>query len=97
MIPFASRFLAFLSKLAVICNLCFMASLYFMFVPNNHLPAALMSFIAVMGLAMAPVVSILFGGCYIYTKTKKLNNPLPPWQTISNLLMLLMQIIYIIV
>jgi len=95
--PFVSRFIAFLSKLAVICNLCFIASLYFMFVPNNHLPEALMSFVAVMGLAMAPVVSLLFGGCFIYIGIKKLNNPLPQWQTISNLLMLIMQIIYIIV
>jgi hypothetical protein len=68
-----------------------------MFVPNNHLPAVLMSFVAVMGLAMAPIVSILFGGCFIYLLLHKQNNLLPLWQTIANLLMLLFQIIYILV
>ena len=95
-----SRFkpiLAFLSKLAIICNLCFIFSLMVMLVPNINFPVAFSNFVAVLGLEMAPVVSILFGVGLLFIWFKKQVIELPNWQTIINLLMLLFQLIFIIV
>ena len=95
-----SRFkpiLAFLSKLAIICNLCFIFSLMVMLVPNINFPVAFSNFVAVLGLEMAPVVSILFGVGLLFIWFKKQVIELPNWQTIINLLMLLFQLVFIIV
>ena len=95
-----SRFnpiLAFLSKLAIICNLCFVFSLMVMLVPNINFPVAFSNFVAVLGLEMAPVVSVLFGVALLFMWGKKLAIELPHWQTITNLLMLLFQLVFIIV
>ena len=95
-----SRFntiLAFLSKLAIICNLCFVFSLMVMLVPNINFPVAFSNFVAVLGLEMAPVVSVLFGVALLFMWGKKLAIELPNWQTIINLLMLLFQLVFIFV
>lgn len=89
-------FLAFLSKLAIICNGCFVFSLIVMFVPMITFPAALSNFVAVLGLEMAPVVSILLGMACLFFWVKKHTIPLPRWQTFVNLFMLLFQLIFII-
>lgn len=95
-----SRFnpiLAFLSKLAIICNVCFVISLMIMLVPKINFPVAFSNFVAVLGLEMAPVVSILFGVGLLFIWFKKQVIELPNWQTITNLLLLLFQLIFIIV
>lgn len=95
-----SRFnpiIAFLSKLAIICNLCFVFSLMVMFVPKINYPVAFSNFVAVLGLEMAPVVSVLFGIALLFMRGKKQVIELPHWQTITNLLMLLLQLVFIIV
>ena len=95
-----SRFkpiLAFLSKLAIICNLCFVFSLMVMLVPNINFPVAFSNFVAVLGLEMAPVVSVLFGVALLFMWGRKQVIDLPHWQTITNLLMLLFQLIFIFV
>jgi len=95
-----SRFntiLAFLSKLAIICNLCFVFSLMVMLVPNINFPVAFSNFVAVLGLEMAPVVSVLFGVALLFMWGKKQAIELPNWQTITNLLMLLFQLVFIFV
>ena len=95
-----SRFntiLAFLSKLAIICNGCFVFSLMVMFVPKINYPVPLSNFAAVVGLEMAPVVSVLFGLAILFMWIKKQAIELPQWQTITNLLMLLFQLVFVIV
>ena len=95
-----SRFkpiLAFLSKLAIICNLCFVFSLMVMLVPNINFPVAFSNFVAVLGLEMAPVVSVLFGVALLFMWGRKQVIDLPHWQTITNLLMLLFQLVFVIV
>ena len=95
-----SRFkpiLAFLSKLAIICNGCFVFSLMVMFVPKINYPVSVSNFAAVLGLEMAPAVSILFGVSLLFMWFKKQAIELPNWQTITNLLMLLLQLVFIIV
>jgi len=95
-----SRFntiLAFLSKLAIICNLCFVFSLMVMLVPNINFPVAFSNFVAVLGLEMAPVVSVLFGVALLFMWGRKQVIDLPHWQKITNLLMLLFQLVFVIV
>jgi len=95
-----SRFntiLAFLSKLAIICNLCFVFSLMVMLVPNINFPVAFSNFVAVLGLEMAPVVSVLFGVALLFMWGRKQVIDLPHWQTITNLLMLLFQLVFVII
>jgi len=48
-------------------------------------------------LEMAPVVSVLFGIALLVMWGKKQAIELPNWQTITNLLMLLFQLVFIIV
>ena len=94
-----SRFnpiLAFLSKLAILCNVCFVFSLMVMFLPQINSPIAFSNFVAVLGLEMAPVVSILFGVALFFRWVKKYAVVLPKWQTITNLMMLLFQLVFII-
>ena len=95
-----SRFnpiLAFLSKLAIICNACFVFSMMVMFVPKINYPIPVSNFAAVLGLEMAPVVSVLFGVALVFMWGKKQAIEFPKWQTITNLLMLLFQLIFIFV
>jgi hypothetical protein len=68
-----------------------------MFVPKINYPVALSNFAAVLGLEMAPVVSVLFGIAILVMWGKKQAIELPNWQTITNLLMLLFQLVFIIV
>jgi len=68
-----------------------------MLVPNINFPVAFSNFVAVLGLEMAPVVSVLFGLAILFMWIKKQAIELPQWQTITNLLMLLFQLVFIIV
>jgi hypothetical protein len=68
-----------------------------MFVPKINYPVTLSNFAAVLGLEMAPVVSVLFGIALLVMWGKKQAIELPNWQTITNLLMLLFQLVFIIV
>ena len=68
-----------------------------MFVPKINYPVALSNFAAVLGLEMAPAVSVLFGIALLVMWGKKQAIELPNWQTITNLLMLLFQLVFIFV
>jgi hypothetical protein len=68
-----------------------------MFVPKINFPVAFSNFVAVLGLEMAPVVSVLFGILLLFMWGKKQVIELSNWQTITNLLMLLFQLVFIIV
>ena len=68
-----------------------------MFVPKINYPVSVSNFAAVLGLEMAPVVSVLFGVSLLFMWFKKQAIELPNWQTITNLLMLLFQLVFIIV
>ena len=95
-----SRFntiLAFFYKLAIICNLCFVFSLMVMLVPNINFPVAFSNFVAVLGLEMAPVVSVFFGVALLFMWGRKQVIELPNWQRITNLFMLLFQLVFFIV
>jgi hypothetical protein len=90
---FKHSVLAFLARLAIICNVFFILSLMIMLLKWFKLPAFLANFIAVLGLEMSPVANISFGIWFLGMKLTKQPIHIVKWQTILIVLMLLLQII----
>jgi hypothetical protein len=88
---------AFISKLAVICNAFYLFTTAFLFLSWLKIPADVANFMAVLGLEMAPFVNLVFVIWFIINLLIKKQMDLPKWQTIINLLMLLLQIILLII
>jgi hypothetical protein len=88
---------AFTAKLAVICNAFYLLTTAFLFFSWLKIPAGMANFMAVLGLEMAPFVNLLFAIWFILNLIRKKQLDLPKWQTIINLLMLLLQIILLII
>jgi hypothetical protein len=86
-------YVPFISRLAVLCNICFLIDLAIMYIPGWHLPNFLGNFFGVMGLEMAPFVNIVLGVLMIVVVIKKIEINLRNWQTFFNLGMLLIQLI----
>jgi hypothetical protein len=90
---FNKSFFAFIARLAIICNVFFILSLMIMLLKWFKLPDFLANFIAVLGLEMAPVANICFVIWLVGLKVTKTAIEIPKWQTISIVLMLLVQIL----
>ena len=90
---FKNSVLAFLARLAIICNVFFILSLMIMLLKWFKLPAFLANFIAVLGLEMSPVANISFGIWILGMKFTRQSVNIPNWQTIVIVFMLLLQII----
>jgi hypothetical protein len=90
---FTHGFLAFISRLAIICNVFFILSLMIMLFKWFKLPDFLANFIAVLGLEMSPVANIAFLIWFAGVKWTRKVNFIPHWQTIVILIMLLLQLI----
>jgi hypothetical protein len=88
---------AFISKLAVICNAFYLFTTAFLFLSWLKIPADIANFMAVLGLEMAPFVNLVFVIWFIINLLRKKQMDLPKWQTIINLLMLLLQITLLII
>jgi len=88
---------AFISKLAIICNAFYLFTTAFLFLSWLKIPADVANFMAVLGLEMAPFVNLLFVIWLIIHLVIKKTIDLPKWQTIINILMLLLQITLLII
>ena len=88
---------AFTAKLAIICNAFYLFTTAFLFLSWLKIPADIANFMAVLGLEMAPFVNLLFVIWLIINLIRKKSIDLPNWQTIINILMLLLQIILLII
>ena len=88
---------AFISKLAIICNAFYLFTTAFLFLSWLKIPKDLANFMAVLGLEMAPFVNLVFVIWFIINLLRKKQIDLPKWQTISNFLMLLLQITLLII
>ena len=88
---------AFISKLAIICNAFYLFTTAFLFLSWLKIPADVANFMAVLGLEMAPFVNLLFVIWFIIHLIRKKSIDLPKWQTIINILMLLLQITLLII
>ena len=93
----SSTSLAFTAKLAIICNAFYLFTTAFLFLSWLKIPADVANFMAVLGLEMAPFVNLLFVIWLIINLIRKKSIDLPNWQTIINILMLLLQIILLII
>ena len=88
---------AFTAKLAIICNAFYLFTTAFLFLSWLKIPADVANFMAVLGLEMAPFVNLIFVIWFIINLIRKKSIDLPNWQTIINILMLLLQIILLII
>jgi len=88
---------AFISKLAIICNAFYLFTTAFLFLSWLKIPKDVANFMAVLGLEMAPFVNLVFVIWFIINLLRKKQINLPKWQTIINLLMLLLQITLLII
>lgn len=85
--------LAFIGRLAIICNFFTLISLSIMFVKWVHFPDILASYIIGLGIVMGPIVNISYLIYWFIFKLFKQENKIPQWQTIVIVLMLLVQIL----
>jgi membrane protein DedA with SNARE-associated domain len=88
---------AFISMLAIICNAFYLFTTAFLFLSWLKIPKEVANFMAVLGLEMAPFVNLVFVIWFIINLLRKKQMDLPKWQTIINLLMLLLQITLLII
>lgn len=89
--------LAFIARLAVICNVFYLLTTAFLFFSWLKIPHTIANFMAVLGLEMAPFVNLIFTIAFLINLMSKKVVQLPIWQTIFNLLMLLVQIILLFI
>jgi hypothetical protein len=85
-------YVPFLSRLAVLCNICFLIDMAIMYIPGWHMPNFLANFFGVLGLEMAPFVNLLLGMLFLIVLSKKIDLDLRKWQTFFNMSMLLIQL-----
>ncbi len=83
---------AFIARLAVICNAFYLLTTAFLFFSWLKIPHDIANFMAVLGLEMAPFVNLIFVIGFVINVFIKKAVTIPLWQTIFNLLMLLVQI-----
>jgi len=86
-------YVPFLSRLAVLCNICFMIDMAIMYIPGWTMPNFLANFFGVLGLEMAPFINLILGVLMIIVIVKKIEINLRKWQTFFNMGMLLIQLI----
>ncbi len=89
------RWLLFLSRLAFICGIFFLLTVSLQinnWSQNEAITQTIIFIVYVLGLLVVPVVNI----CYLVVLViKKTLNPVPLWLSLSNLLFLFLQFIYI--
>jgi len=92
------RWLSFLSKLALVCNLFFLLTILLHF--NRFLEdQAIVSTIVIIGYALAvfiftPLVNMIYFSFIVLRK--KLFNIVPKWLVFTNFIFLVLQILYVI-
>ena len=92
------RLIAFLSKVALVCNFFFLVTValhFYNFIGED----SMVSIIVIIGYALAvfvftPLVNIIY--LTVLTLRKKLFDVVPKWIVITNFIFLILQIIYII-
>ncbi|WP_276501751.1 hypothetical protein [Terrimonas pollutisoli] len=87
--------LLFLSRLAFICGLCFLASLAFLVRREGNTEVVSSTIITigfVMGLLIVPATLV----CYLIVLVRKKQIPVPLWLIIANIVFLFILMLYII-
>lgn len=86
-------YVPFLSRLAVLCNICFLIDMAIMYIPGWSMPNYIANFLGVLGLEMAPFVNLIVGIMILIVIYKKIDLHLLKWPTFFNMFMLLIQLI----
>jgi hypothetical protein len=88
----------FFSRVALICNCCFLAAMIIQRIPNPP-EGEFISVIIVLGYPVAVFVNIAINVCYacmmFFTKIGK--NISPPWLIIINFLFLVLQLVFLLI
>jgi hypothetical protein len=90
------RWLLFLARVAFICNLFFIACVYFRY-SGTIVNQSLQSFIVVVGWLLAPIITVITN-VTLFTLVLLKKNPqaaIPPWLIVFNLIMQVIQLIII--
>jgi hypothetical protein len=85
--------LAFIGRLAIICNFFTILSLLIMFVKWVHFPNFLASYVIGLGIVMGPIANISYLIYSIGFKLLKQAIVIPKWQTLFIVFMLMVQIL----
>ncbi|MFL5772984.1 MAG: hypothetical protein ACJ75F_07500 [Flavisolibacter sp.] len=91
------RFILFLSRIAFICNICFLFAFSLQltnWIHNEQLSSTLVVAGYVMGFVINPLVIIIYLLTFLISR-KKLNT-LPSWLITANILFFVIQILYIL-
>ncbi len=89
---FSNTFLAFIGRLAIICNVFTVVSLLFMFFKWFKLPGIVASYSIELGFVIGPIVNICFLLWLAGMKLIKQKALTPQWQTIVIVFMLIVQL-----
>jgi hypothetical protein len=84
--------LAFMARLTVLYNAFYILTTAFLYFSRHEISNNLTNFIAVLGLEIAPFLNLLFAIWFLINLVAKKSSTIPKWQTIFNLLMLLLQV-----
>jgi hypothetical protein len=89
--------LLFLSRVALLCNICFVATLAMHYVPALS-QGAISSTVIILGTVMAIVINALMNFLYLVIAVSgaRLQNLVPVWLIIVNFLFLILQAILLI-
>lgn len=88
------RALLFLARVALICNIFFLACLYLRHVGNIATPQGLNGFLIIVGWVMSPALNLVVNVWRANLLVLRKPSPIPKWLAIINFLFLLFQIIY---
>lgn len=92
---FNNSFLAFIGRLAIICNVFTVISVLFMLFKWFKLPTVLASYSIGLGFVMGPIANIVFLLWLAGLKLTKQIAITPQWQTIVIVFMLLVQLLVV--
>lgn len=85
--------LLFLARLALICNVFFLACLVFQRVPDPHLPQAVVGVMAILGIVLAFFINLAFIIAYLVNVLRKRQVPVAPWLVITNIVFFIAQVL----
>ncbi|MEO8173715.1 MAG: hypothetical protein ABI581_11550 [Sediminibacterium sp.] len=83
--------LLFLARVALICNVLFLACVIMRYLPNVIESQVVIGTMVVLGLLLAPFVNLAANIAYLVVRMRKRPHILPVWLVIANLLFLLFE------
>jgi hypothetical protein len=86
--------LLFLARIALICNVLFLACLVLQRTPDLIGSQSVRGTVIVLGWFLAPFINLAANISYLITRLRKKTSLIPVWLGVTNFLFLLMQILF---